>query len=391
MRQAWRGLALLAVGALTMGGSVARAHDGGGHGNGNGNGNGALATTIFTMPAADGNPEGVAFDERSGRFFVSRTGTGAIFTGTLDNPALQPFIAGGTATGSPLATGLKVRKGLLYVAGASTGEVRVYDIADPAKAPIVFQTGGTFVNDLDLDSHGNVFATDSSKSFVYMIPAAAVAAGGGAVVPIDLSASIKSDPAAFNLNGIVVKGHDELILVQSNTGQLWRVTFGGRDAGDDHGDDSHARAAQAATPAPKVEEIKVDGGPVTGGDGLLLDRGRLLVVRGTTTQNANGAVDVVKLRHHRTRGEVQSEFSDPSFAGPSTIARARNLLLVVNANFAGTATATQFTVSGVARNGVRGGHGGHGGDGGGHGGDGGRHGGDGGGHGGDGGGHGGHG
>ena len=40
MRQAWRGLALLAVGALTMGGSVALAHDGGGHGNGNGNGNG---------------------------------------------------------------------------------------------------------------------------------------------------------------------------------------------------------------------------------------------------------------------------------------------------------------------------------------------------------------
>jgi hypothetical protein len=41
----------------------------------------------------------------------------------------------------------------------------------------------------------------------------------------------------------------------------------------------------------------------------------------------------------------------------------------VNANFAGTATATQFTVSGIARNGVRGGHGGHGGgDGGGHGG-----------------------
>lgn len=361
MRQAWRGLALLAVGALTMGGSVALAHDGGGHGRGNGNGNGALAPTIFTMPTADGNPEGVAFDKKSGRFFVSRTGTGAIFTGTLDNTTLQPFIAGGTSTGSPLATGLKVRKGLLYVAGASTGEVRVYDIANPAKAPIVFQTGGGFVNDLDLDSHGNVFATDSTKSFVYMIPAAAVAAGGGAVVPIDLSASITSDPAAFNLNGIVVKGHDELILVQSNTGQLWRVTLGG----DDHGSDSKAHAAQAAGSTPKVEEIKVDGGPLTGGDGLLLDRGRLLVVRGTTAANANGAVDVVKLRHHRTRGEVQNEVSDPSLAGPSTIARARNLLLVVNANFAGTATATQFTVTGLARNGVRHGHGG--GHGGGHG------------------------
>ena len=373
MRQAWRGLALLAVGALTMGGSVALAHDGGGHGNGNGNGNGALAPTIFTMPTADGNPEGVAFDKKSGRFFVSRTGTGAIFSGTLDNTALQPFIAGGTSTGSPLATGLKVRKGLLYVAGASTGQIRVYDIANPTKAPIVFETGGGFINDLDLDSHGNVFATDSTKSFVYMVPAAAVKAGGGAVVPIDLSASITSDPAAFNLNGIVVKGHDELILVQSNTGKLFRVTFPGDAKNHDSGDDNKAHAAQAPTPAPaalpapKVEEIKVDGGPVTGGDGLLIDRGRLLVVRGTTDKNANGAVDVVKLRHHRTRGEVQNEFSDPSFAGPSTIARARNLLLVVNANFAGTASATQFTVTGIARDGVRGGgHGGGGHGGGGH-------------------------
>ena len=385
MRQAWRGLALLAVGALTMGGSVALAHDGGGHGNGNGNGNGALAPTIFTMPTADGNPEGVAFDKKSGQFFVSRTGTGAIFSGTLDNTTLQPFIAGGTSTGSPLATGLKVRNGLLYVAGASTGQIRVYDLANRTKPPIVFETGGGFINDLDLDSHGNVFATDSTKSFVYMVPAAAVAAGGGAVVPIDLSASITSDPKAFNLNGIVVKGHDELILVQSNTGQLWRVTLGDDDNdNDDHGDDSRARAAQApsATPAPKVEEITVEGGPVTGGDGLLLDRGRLLVVRGSTPTNANGAVDVVKLRHHRTRGEVQNEFSDPSFAGPSTIARARNLLLVVNANFAGGTTTTPFTVTGIARNAVRG-HGGHGGGhGSGHGGDGSGHGGDGGGHGG---------
>src|SRR4051794_18767289 len=130
MRQAWRGLAgLLAIGVFATGGSVALADGGGGH-DGNGNGNGALATpTIFTMPAADGPPEGVAFDKKSGQFFVSRTGTGAIFSGTLDNTALQPFLPGGASTGSPLATGLKVRKGLLYVAGASTGKIMVVNLA----------------------------------------------------------------------------------------------------------------------------------------------------------------------------------------------------------------------------------------------------------------------
>src|SRR3954447_18835625 len=130
MRQAWRGLAgLLAVGVVAAGGSVALAADGGGHGgrDNNGNrGNKALATTIFTMPAAPhANPEGVAVDKRWGRFFVSRTGTGAIFAGTLGSPTLSPFIAGvrpnPAPTDPPVATGLKVRKGLLYVAGASTG------------------------------------------------------------------------------------------------------------------------------------------------------------------------------------------------------------------------------------------------------------------------------
>jgi sugar lactone lactonase YvrE len=384
MRQAWRGIAgLLAVGALTAGGSVALADDGGGHGNRDNNGNrgNALATTIFTMPAApDGNPEGVAFDKSSGRFFVSRTATGAIFSGTLDTTTLSPFIAGGATGAGPLATGLKVRNGVLYVAGATTGEIRVYNLATPTAPPVVFQTGGGFINDLDVTESGDVYATDSFKPFIYKVDAAAVAAGGPAtaVTPINVAPEITVDttPGVFNLNGIVAsRNGDELTVVQSNTGKLYRITFGDDNANDDRGnDDNRARTAQATPPARTIEEIEVDGGPLTGGDGLLKDRGRLLVVRGSTPTNANGAIDVVKLRHHRTRGRVESEVSDPSFAGPSTVARARNLLLVVNANFAGGATATQFTVTGLARNAVRhGGHGGHGG--GGHGGGGDRHGG----------------
>src|SRR4051812_26180522 len=219
MRQAWRGLAgLLAIAAFAAGGSVALADNGGGNGNGNGDRGNALATTIFTMPAADGPPEGVAFDKRSGRFFVSRTGTGAIFAGTLGSPTLTPFIAGGATSPNPVATGLKVRRGLLYVAGASTGQIRVYDLANPTAAPKVFATGGGFINDLDLDGHGNVFATDSTKSTIYEVTAEQVAAGTGTPTAIDVSSGITSDPAAFNLNGIVVGHHDELIVVQSNVG-----------------------------------------------------------------------------------------------------------------------------------------------------------------------------
>jgi hypothetical protein len=359
MRQAWRGIAgLLAVGAFAAGGTVALADDGGGNGNGNGNRGNALATTIFTMPAADGPPEGVAFDKRSGRFFVSRTGTGAIFAGTLDSPALTPFIAGGATSPNPVATGLKVRRGLLYVAGASTGQIRVYDLANPAAAPKVFNTGGGFINDLDLDGHGNVFATDSTKSTIFEVTAEQVAAGTGTPAAIDVSSGITSDPAAFNLNGIVVGHRDELIVVQSNVGKLFRITFGDRNDGH-HGD--HARRAQTAPATPTIREIQIQGGDgnVNGGDGLLIDRGRLLVGRGSTPHNANGAVQAFKLRRGDTQARFESETSDPSLQGPSTLARARDRLLVVNPNFAGAATATQFTVTGLARNAIR--HGGGGG------------------------------
>jgi sugar lactone lactonase YvrE len=362
MRQALRAIAVLvAVGALT-GGSVAFAHNGGGKGHG------AFASTIFHMPATDGPPEGVAFDKRSGRFFVSRTGTGAIYVGTLGSDTLQPFIAGGAAGDAPLATGLKVRKGLLYVAGASTGQIRVYDLANPTAAPKVFETGGGFINDLDLDRHGNVFATDSTKSTIFEVTAEQVAAGTGTPTAIDVSSGITSDPTpgVFNLNGIIVKHHDELIVVQSNTGQLFRITF----PGDDNHGDHHARAAQAA-PVAKVQEIDLGGKKVTGGDGLLVDRGRLLVVRGTNgatppaagqpANGSNGLIDVVKLSRHDTRGRVGTPVFDASFSGPSTIARFGKRLLVVNASFTAGPTNGNFTVSGIARNAVRHSGGGHGG------------------------------
>jgi hypothetical protein len=334
MRHAWRAIAaLLVIGAVTAGGTVALADDGGGRGGRDDNGDrgDALATVVFTMPGGpngDGNPEGVAFDKSSERFFVSRTRTGAIWVGTLGSTELQPFIAGGAASANPVATGLKVRDGLLYVAGASKGDIRVYDLADPTAAPKVFQTGGGFINDLDLDEHGNVFATDSTQSVIYEVTAAQVAAGSGTPLEIDVSSGITSTPGQFNLNGIVARGDSELIVVNSFTGELFRITFAG--------DDDDAGAAAGST--PRIEKIAIEG---------------LLVVRGSTPHNANGAVQAFKLSHHRTRARFESETTDPSLAGPSTIARAEDRLLVVNANFAAGPDAPQYTVTGLARNAIR--------------------------------------
>ena len=361
MRQAGRGIAgLLAVGALAAGGSVALASSGGN--GGRGQGGGKVATIVFTMPAADGPPEGIAFDRRSGRFLVSRVGTGAIVSGAFGQTALAPFLGGTASTGSPLATGLKVRNGLLYVAGASSGKIRVVNLATKAVVA-TFDTRTvndaskpTFVNDLDVDEHGDIFATDSKQPFVYRIAGAAVRAGGGPIQAIDVAPEIKIDPApdAFNLNGIVAQNEGrDLIVVQTSSGKLFRISFRGRRSGDDNA---------PATPAGgrTIREIAIQGGAgnVKGGDGLLVDRGRLLVVRGSTPAHDNGAIDVLKLGHHRTRARLESEISDPSFAGPSTIARTGKRLLVVNANFANAASAAQFTITALGRNAIR--HGGRG-------------------------------
>jgi hypothetical protein len=102
-------------------------------------------------------------------------------------------------------------------------------------------------------------------------------------------------------------------------------------------------------------------GTTDGGDGLLLDRGRLIVVQGSNPAVANGAKGVItfiEMRRHRTRGTVVANRTDPSLAGPSTVARARGRYLVANANFGGPADGP-FTVSGLDRGSGQGrGHGG---------------------------------
>src|SRR5262249_46487441 len=87
----------------------------------------SAATTVFTLtPSTHGNPEGVAFDRRSGAFFVGATRDGTICRGTLDNPSVEVFIPG--AAGKS-AIGLKVANDRLYVAGGATGTLVVYDLA----------------------------------------------------------------------------------------------------------------------------------------------------------------------------------------------------------------------------------------------------------------------
>jgi Cu-Zn family superoxide dismutase len=313
-------VAVFAMTALATGGAVASAHDGGGDAGG-ARGDSAKAPRLFTLqPDPAANPEGIAVDADSHAFFVSITGDGAIYRGTLDSDRVTPFIAG--APGK-VAVGIKVHDGKLYVAGGTTGTITVYDLATK-KAVATFATGtGGFLNDLVVTGRGDVFVTDSFRPTLWHVTADQVKAGGGTVQALDVSAGITFQ-AGFNLNGIVARGSRSLIVVQTNTGKLFRI-----------------RLNADASAIDKIREI--GGVSVPGGDGLLLDRGRLVVVQG----GPPAQLSLVALSEGARHGVIRDTLTSPTLNGPSTVDRADGVYLVVNADFAHNAR--PFTVAGLPR------------------------------------------
>ena len=273
------------------------------------------ATRVFTLtPSTHGNPEGIA-SAGFGFFFVGATGDGTIYRGTLGNPNVTEFIPG--ATGKS-AVGLKVARGRLYVAGGATGDITVYDLFSRRQVAL-FSTGtGGFLNDLVVLANGDVFVTDSFRPTLWHVTGAQVRAGSGTPEAISLAPEVVYTAGAFNANGIVALDQRTLVIVLSSTGALFRI-------------DLERRGRQIRA---------LDGDPVVGGDGMLLDRGRLVVVTGNQ-------LTFVRLDRRASRSTVVGSLTDPTLRGPSTVARVGDRFLVVNADFA-TST-PPFTVSGLAR------------------------------------------
>lgn len=291
------------------------------------------ATSVYTMLPAAGNPEGVAFDARSGFFYVSHVldpshggVAGAIYRGTLDDPVVHPFLPAGQ-DGRISATGMKVDgEGRLYIAGSFTDAIFVYDTATGALLAR-FDTGpGGFLNDLALTKNGDLYVTDSFRPFLFRVRAASIDAGAGPVEAIPVAPEIPYVPGQFNLNGLVTtEAGKALISVQSNTGRLWRI---------EPTDNPLVRT---------ITEIPVAGGPLLNGDGLVINGSNLLVV-----ENAQELVVDVKLSRGQTEGEVVGTTTDPTFRTPTTAALAHDRLLVVNSEFADT-DGPPYTVSSIKR------------------------------------------
>jgi len=282
-------------------------------------GKGQAQERVFTLaPDPAGNPEGIAYQQRTRSFFVSITADGAIYRGTTDSDTVSPFISG--AAGQS-AVGMKVRGNKLYVAGGTTGTITVYDLSTK-QAIATFQTGADgFLNDLVVTRNGDAWVTDSFRPTLWHITGKQVRAGGGTPQAIDLAAVFGTTPNEFHANGIVALNSHRFVVVDTATGTLYRI---------------NVRQGVATIQA-------ITGVSLPGGDGMIRDRGRLVVVQG----GPPAQLSFVKLNRSARRGSTIATRTSTKLVGPSTVARARKLYLVVNADF-GTST-KPFTVAGLPR------------------------------------------
>jgi len=299
--------------ALALGAAAA------GAGSRNGKGKGQAQERVFTLaPDPAGNPEGIAYQPRTRAFFVSITTDGAIYRGTPGNDTVAPFIPGAPGQSG---VGMKVRGNRLYVAGGMTGTITVYDLLTK-QAIATFQTGADgFLNDLVVTRNGDVWVTDSFRPTLWHVTGKQVRAGTGAPQAIDLSAAFGTTPGEFHANGIVALNSHRFVVVDTTTGTLQRI------------DIRHGAATLRA----------VTGLTLPGGDGMILDRGRLVVVQGSPPQ-----LSFVKLTQSGRQGSLRATRTSTNLTGPSTVARAGKLYLVVNADFA-LAKSPPFTVAGLPR------------------------------------------
>ncbi|MGC5285420.1 SMP-30/gluconolactonase/LRE family protein [Micromonospora sp. DT231] len=274
--------------------------------------------TVLALP--DGfAPEGIA---TAGRYaYLGSRATGAIQRVDLVTGRGTTI---GAATGTP-SLGLKIdARGRLFVAGGTAGDARVLDTrTGEVLARYQFATTPTFVNDVVLTRDAAYF-TDSNRPVLYRLPLGR----GGALPPADgfttiaLTGAYQQVGTGVNVNGIATTPDGSaLIVVQSNTGTLYRV--------------------DPATGATTV--VDVPGYTFTNGDGLLL-RGRTLYV----VQNSLNQIAVATLNHAGTRGTVTGTITDPNFDVPTTVAEAWGRLYLPNGRFTTPPTpTTPYTVVAV--------------------------------------------
>ncbi|GIG62289.1 hypothetical protein Lfu02_66610 [Longispora fulva] len=252
------------------------------------------------------NPEGIEVTS-DGTMYVTSVATGAVYRGHVCEPDLRPFLAPGT-DGRTSATGVhRDRRGRLFVAGAATGSLFVYDRSGRLLAQRTVDASASFLNDMSFTSDA-VYVTDSVNQTIWR--AALTGDRVGQLAPWVTVGAF--DPVPQFLNGIVTSSDGRVLLVGEQAADVtYRIDLATR----------------------KVSAVRIADGQIFSGDGFLLEGRRLYGV--WNRSNAAGEWEfltrLVELNRDYTAARVVADSAAVSGkVGPTTIARDRGRLLWVN-------------------------------------------------------------
>lgn len=261
---------------------------------------------LFTIPGENVFPEGVSYDQATGKFYVGSTSDGTLYVGDINGELEMTVFSEGGADGRTAAIGTKVdSEGLLWVAGGGTGQVFVYDTADGAHVATITTPAAdaTFINDLAITESG-VYFTDSFRSILWRVTDPAQ---GEAEAWLDFTGTALTYVEGFNLNGIVAtEDGGTLIVVHTGEGQLYRIDV----------------ASQNVAP------IDTGATSLTAGDGLALVDNTIYV-----TRNSVGEIVSLELSDDLSSGTGGMAITSELFSFPTTIAFTGNSFLVANSQF----------------------------------------------------------
>jgi sugar lactone lactonase YvrE len=254
-------------------------------------------------------PEGVAVGTGND-FYVGSLLDGAVYAGDLRSGTGE-ILAEGTEGRVVVGLSFDARSGLLWAAGVEggSGAALAFDTDTGELVHAVPVPGAQFLNDIVVTRHA-LYLTDSFSDQLWTVPLdrRGSPAGGARALPLSGDFEfVTTGELPLNLNGIDATANGQtLIAVHTSLGLLYRID----------------PVTGVAT------EIDLRGAGVPTGDGILL-HGRTLYV----VQNFLNQVAVLQLSPDLGSGELVDELTSELFRIPTTVARAGNRLVLVNARF----------------------------------------------------------